>query len=131
METINFKKSGGPIKFRLIVKAGVLGVTYGFELCKKKCEKPLIIYHGDNYPGKKYFHFLPCPVNDNDDRILKLSADYSAFTTDKNKDYLLSFEVYQDDNLIKSVERKGHFSNVEENVHLNFHLKMHEQKNIS
>jgi hypothetical protein len=131
METINFKKSGGPIKFRLIENTGELGVIYSFELCKRKCLKPLIIYQGNNYPGKKYFHFLPCPVNDNDDRILKLSVEYSAFTTDENKNYLLSFEVYQDDNLIKSIERKGCFSNVEENVLLDFELKMYEQKNIS
>lgn len=128
METINFRKSGGPIKFRFVEKTGELGVTYSFELCKRKCIKPVLIYHGNNYPGIKDFHFLPCPVNDNDDRILKLSAEYSAFATNENKNYLLSFEVYQDNNLIKSVEKEGYFSNIEENVLLDFELKMYEQK---
>jgi hypothetical protein len=131
METINFEKSGGPIKFRLVVKTGKLGVTYSFELRERKCLKPVMIYHGNNYPGKKHFHFLPCPVNDNNDRILKLNAEYSAFKTDRNKDYLLSFEVYQNEHLIKSIERKGHFSNIEENVLLDFQLKMQEQMSFN
>lgn len=124
METILFKRFGGPIKFRFIVKTGKLGVLYNFELCKRKCKKPLLIYEGDNYHKNEDFHYLPSPICDNNNRILKLNAEYTAFKTDKDKNFLLSFEVVQGRETIKQIERMGHFSNKNELIELEFELEM-------
>ncbi len=126
METITFKKSGGPIKFRLIVKTGVLGVNYSFELCKRNCSKPLIIYEGNNYHKKEHFHYLPSPINNNHNRVLKLKAEYLSHKTDVTQNYILSFEVFQKNHLLKSIEKADHFSCVEQQIELNFLLKMAE-----
>lgn len=126
MEKILFKRFGGPIKFRFIVKTGKLGVTYNFELCKKKCSKPLIIYHGNNYQQNEDFHYLPSPICENSCRILKLNAEYTAFKTDENKDFLMTFEVLQSRQVIKEFEKKGHFSTQNNILELAFELVMEE-----
>ncbi len=125
MEIINFKKSGDPIKFKFVVRKEELAVVYSVELFKKNGKKPIVTYIGDNSGRKKINeHYLPVPLNENDERVICLSADYMGYETDSRKDYLLAFEVYQGNKLLKSIEKKGCLTAAEENISILAQLKM-------
>ena len=125
MEIINFEKSGGPIKFRFIVKKEELAVVYSIELFKKKRKKSMLTYLGDNCKHKdNHEHYLPVPINENDERVICLNADYMGYETDIRKSYLLVFEVFQGEKLLKSIERTGCLSSTEESFSVLAQLKM-------
>lgn len=125
MEIVNFTKSGDPIKFKFVVKKEELAVVYSIELFKKKGKKPMLTYYGDNCKHKEnHEYYLPVPLNENDERVICLSADYMGYVTDIRKDYLLAFEVYQGDKLLKSIERTGCLSATEESISILAQLKM-------
>jgi len=124
METIFFKESGDPLKFKLIVKNGILGVSYIFNLFNHKSKKLILSYNGNNYHEKEHFHYLPCPLNENNERILCLNADCCAFKANSEEKYLLALEVYQGKELINSIEKIGHLSTNEDAFLLDVQLKM-------
>jgi hypothetical protein len=125
MEVINFEKSGEPIKFKFVVKKEELAVVYSIELFKKKGKKPMLTYLGDNCKHKEdHEYYLPVPLNENDERVISLSADYMGYKTDLKKNYLLAFEIYQGERLLKSIEKTGYLSSTEENISIQAQLKM-------
>jgi len=125
MEIINFEKSGDPIKFKFVVKKEELAVVYSIELFKKKSKKSMLIYLGDNIKKKQDpVHFLPVPLNENHERIICINADYSGFETNLKKNYLMVFEVYQGEKLLKSIEKTGSLSSSEESIQIFAQLKM-------
>jgi len=124
METIYFKKSGNPLKLKFAVKNELLGVEYSIKLLSEGRKNLSLIFQGNNYKKREQIHFLRSPVNYNDGRILSINADYTGFESNINKKYLMAFEIYQGENLLKNIELKGSLSSLEKNLSLLFQLEM-------
>jgi hypothetical protein len=107
MEIINFKKSGDPLRVKFVVKNGVLAVAYWIKLSEKNSNKAIATYDGDNQNTEDDIYYLPTPVDDNDERLLRLSADFYGLDIELSKKYSMGLEIYQGDNLLKYVEKTG------------------------
>lgn len=107
MEVINFKKSGDPLRVKFVVKNGVLAVAYWIKLSEKNSNNAVATYDGDNQNTEDDSYYLPTPVDDNDERLLRLSADFYGLDLELSKKYSMGLEIYQGDNLLKFVEKTG------------------------
>jgi len=91
---------------------------------KNRYKKATTIYDGNDYRKSDHIHFLPVPINENNKRILSINAYYTGFETNIDKNYLMTFEVYQGDLLLNHIENSGSLSSLEENISLSFYLEM-------
>jgi hypothetical protein len=107
METVLFDKNGEPLKVQFKVKNGVLAAAYYIKLAEKNSNNAVAVYEGDNQNPEDDVFYLPNPVNANEGRLLRFSADFKGLDLNLSKTYLIAFEIYQGNLLLKSVEAKG------------------------
>jgi hypothetical protein len=124
MEIIYFTKSGEPLKVNFTVRNGVLVVAYWIKLSEKNSNKAVATFEGDNLNTEDDYYYLPMPVDDNNERILRLSADFYGLDPELSKRYSMGIEVYQGDRLLKYVNREGDLSMVPQSLLLFVQLKI-------
>jgi|GEM_PF-2158893 len=123
MEDIYFIKSGDPLKVNFVVRNGVLAVAYWIKLSEKNSNKAVATFEGDNLNSEDDCYYLPMPVDDNNERIIRLSADFYGLDPELSKKYSMGIEVYQGDRLLKYVEREGNLSPAHQSILLFIQLK--------
>ena len=107
MEIVLFDKKGEPLRVQFEVKNGVLAVAYYIKLAEKNSNQAVAVYEGDNQNPDDDIFYLPNPVSSNEGRLLRLSADFKALDLNLSKTYLIAFEIYQGNSLLKSIEAEG------------------------
>lgn len=121
MEVVNFKKSGDPILVKFVVKNGVLAVAYQLKLSNKNSNIAVLNFDGDNQNSGDDSYYLPTPVDENNERILRLSADFYGLDLDMIDKFSMGLEIYQGNNFIKYVEKTGELGPDAQNILLFAH----------
>jgi hypothetical protein len=124
METVIFTKSGDPLKIKFVVKNGVFAVAYRIKLSEKNSNKAVANFDGDNQNIEDDIYYLPTPVDVNNERILRLSADFYGLDLELSKKYSMGIEVYQGDRLLKYVENAGDLCSTSQSILLFTQLKI-------
>lgn len=124
MEIVNFKKSGDPLRIKFVVKNGVLAVAYSIKLSEKNSNKAVATYDGDNQNMEDDSYYLPTPVDDNDERMLRLSADFYGLDLELSKGYSMGLEVYQGDKFLSYAEKTGDLMSTNQSILLFVQLKI-------
>jgi hypothetical protein len=124
MEVIYFTQSGDPLKVNFVVKNGVLAVAYCIKLSEKNSNKAVATFEGDNLNTEDDCYYLPMPVDDNNERIIRLSADFCGLDPELSKSYSMGIEVYQGDRLLKYACKEGDLSLTTQSLLLFVQLKI-------
>lgn len=124
MEIINFDKNGGPLKVTFLVKDGVLAAAYYIKLAEKNSNKAVAEFDGDNQNPNDDTYELPIPVEENDERIIRLSVEFSALDINMSKNFDMGIEVYQDDKLLSYIGKSGTLTDTDQNLLLFAKLKV-------
>jgi len=107
MNNIFYEKDGDPLKIKFKVENGVIAIAYTIKLSERDSNKAVAYYDGDNQNPEDDVYFLPIPIEQNNERILRLSATFYPLDLDLSKKYLIKLEVYQRDILLDSIEQDG------------------------
>jgi hypothetical protein len=107
MKTILFNSNGDPLKIQFKVENGVMAVAYSIKLSEKNSNMAVTTYDGDNQNPEDDIYYLPVPNMDNDERILRLSADFYGLDLELSKNYLIKLEVYQGNTLLDFIDQSG------------------------
>lgn len=124
MEIVNFEKSGAPLKVEFVVKNGVLAAAYYIKLAEKNSNKPVAEFDGDNQNPQDDSYYLPLPVEENDERIIRLSVEFYALDFAQSKNFDMGIEVSQGDKLLGYIGKIGELTNTDQSLLLFLKLKI-------
>lgn len=124
MEIINFEKNGAPLKVEFVVKNGVLAAAYWIKLAEKNSNKPVAEFDGDNQNPQDDCYYLPLPVEENDERIIRLSVEFYALDFTQSKNFDMGIEVSQGDKLLGYIGKNGELTNTDQSLLLFLKLKI-------
>lgn len=124
MKTILFNKSGGPLKFKFVVKNGALSVDYSISISEKIGVQPIAKFEGNNSDSHKENCSIPTLSTSIESGLLRIKADFRGIVTDICDHYLMGLEVYQGEKLLETIEKDGDLSHLTQSILLFAQLKV-------